>query len=171
MTPGTPTAGELRADLERAYDGDPWHGSSLAALLDGLDAAEAHGHPIAGAHSPWEVVAHVAAWTREVARRLRGGTPATPEAGDWPAPPAASTPAAWAAARAELAAAHADVLAALDECPPDRLDAPVGNVRDPALGSGLTHAGMVRGLAQHHAYHGGQIAMLRRAAAVRPPAA
>jgi uncharacterized damage-inducible protein DinB len=167
-----PIARDLADDLERAYDGDPWHGSSLTQLLAGIDARTAEARPIASAHSIWELVLHMAAWTNEVARRLRGAMPATPREGDWPPVPQPATDAEWQAALDSLAAAHHEVLSALRDCPPDRLGARVGNSRDPALGSGLTYAGMVRGLAQHHAYHGGQVVLLRRAVegATRSPA-
>jgi uncharacterized damage-inducible protein DinB len=35
--------------------------------------------------------------------------------------------------------------------------------RDPALGTGVTHRAMLNGLVQHHAYHTGQIMLLRKA--------
>jgi uncharacterized damage-inducible protein DinB len=157
------TIRELLDDLERAYDGDPWHGSPLMRLISGIDARTAAARPIAGAHSIWELILHMTAWTREVARRLRGATPAVPLEGDWPPVPGAATEDDWAAALSTFGSAHGEVLSALLDCPVERLDARVGNSRDPALGSGQTYAAMVRGLAQHHAYHGGQIALLRRA--------
>ena len=36
----------------------------------------------------------------------------------------------------------------------------VGSVRDPAAGTGVTYGTMIVGLATHHAYHAGQIALL-----------
>lgn len=159
---------DLIDDLQRAYDGDPWHGPSLASVLSGVDPQLAAARPIARAHSIWELVLHLTSWTREVARRLRGAAPAPPREGDWPPVPARTTEDDWKRALAGLAAAHRDVVAALGECPPERLDLRVGNTRDPELGSGQTHGAMVRGLAQHHAYHGGQIILLRRAAEFAP---
>ena len=155
----------LHADLARAYDGDPWHGSSLTTLLAGVDAATAAARPIAGAHTIWELVLHLAAWAREVARRLRGSAPAEPVEGDWPAPETRQDDDAWRRAREELAAAQGDALAALASCPEERLSAIAGETRDPSIGSGLTYAATASGLAQHHAYHGGQVALLKRALA------
>ena len=156
-----PDRSALYADLARAYDGDPWHGSSLLALLDDVDAESAAARPVEGGHTILELVLHMAAWTREVARRLRGATPAVPPEGDWPTPAPGAR--AWQEARDGLAAAQADVLAALASCPDERLTAIVGQTRDPSVGSGLTYAAMASGLAQHHAYHGGQVALLKRA--------
>jgi uncharacterized damage-inducible protein DinB len=157
------TVHELIDDLERAYDGDPWHGPSLATVLNGVDAQRAAARPIARAHSIWELVLHLTSWTREVARRLRGASPAAPLEGDWPAVPQAASDDEWKRALAGLAAANRDLVAAVGDCSPEQLERRVGNTRDPALGSGQTYGAMVRGLAQHHAYHGGQIILLRRA--------
>jgi uncharacterized damage-inducible protein DinB len=158
------TSGERLADeLARAASGDAWHGPSLAALLDDVTAAEAARRPIAGAHTIWELVLHLTAWTGEVRRRLGGGEPGEPGEGDWPEPPAA-TPEAWAAARAALAAAHAALQADVLHVDDAQLDRPVGGTRDLPLGSGGPHGVMLHGLAQHDAYHGGQIALLKKAA-------
>ena len=157
------TIHELIDDLERAYDGDPWHGPSLASVLSGVDAQRAAARPIARAHSIWELVLHLTSWTREVARRLRGAAPAPPREGDWPPVPTPPSEDEWKRTLAGLSAANRDITDALRECPPERLEHRVGNSRDPELGSGQTYGAMVRGLAQHHAYHGGQIILLRRA--------
>lgn len=158
-------AHEVIADeLARAYDGDPWHGSSVVRILEGLSSADAHVHPVPGAHSIWELVLHMAAWTGEVHRRLEGGAPGEPAEGDWPAPPRAPDEGAWRDAKDRLWAAHRSLLAALPGIPPSQLPRVVGTPkRDPAMGSGVTHEVMLHGLAQHHAYHAGQIAILKRA--------
>ena len=68
--------------LARVHSGDPWHGPSVMASLDGIDAARASAHPLAGTRSIWEIAQHVIAWRREVTARLRGKAPSTPAAGD-----------------------------------------------------------------------------------------
>jgi uncharacterized damage-inducible protein DinB len=148
-------------ELRRAHFGDAWHGPAVAELVHGLEAVEAAAHPVADSHSIWEIVLHVTAWRQEVARRL-----APPEAGDWPRVPAVGE-AAWGAAVAALAAATEAVIAAVAAFPEARLAEQAGDVRDAALGSGLTWGAMLHGLAQHDAYHGGQILILKRALAVR----
>ena len=42
-----------------------------------------------------------------------------------------------------------------------------GDQRDPAVGSGVSVGGLLVGIAQHDAYHNGQLAVLRRALGVR----
>jgi hypothetical protein len=48
--------------------------------------------------------------------------------------------------------------------PESRWDDLVGDTRDPALGTGVSFAQTVSGVVQHLAYHGGQIALLRKLA-------
>ena len=159
--------------LRRSYDGEAWHGPALADALAGLSATDAARRPIAGAHAPWELLLHLTAWTREVTRRLHGGAPALPEDGDWPAVPAlegAARERAWTEARAALDAARDALLAAVAALDPAHLDdgfvapaMPGDGPSDAALGTRHTVHGMLVGLAEHNAYHGGQLVLLRRA--------
>jgi len=151
---------ELRLAIDHAAGGDPWHGPSLAALLADVDAEAASARPIPGVRSIWEVVLHLTAWTREVVRRLDGHPPSPPEGGDWPAIPEGAGAPAWDAARDGLAEAHRRLSTALASFPEGRLGDVVGTTRDQPLGTGVTFAAMVDGLAQHDAYHGGQLAVL-----------
>src|SRR4029077_6686936 len=66
--------------MDRAIDGEAWHGPALNQLLEGITAEQASMHPVRGAHSIWEIVNHLAAWNRIVHRRF-AGTPVdvTPE--------------------------------------------------------------------------------------------
>ncbi len=151
---------QLASLLRASYDGDPWHGPSLAAVLDGVDAGRAARRPLVGRHSIWELVLHLTGWTREVSRRLAGGEPALPSDGDWP-PVASTDPQSWADALRGLEHAHRALVDAVAALPDDRWAQPVGDLRDPALGTGTTMGEMIVGLATHHAYHAGQVAMLR----------
>lgn len=152
----------LRSQVHAAVDGDPWHGPPLVRLVAALSAEQAAARPVPAAHSIWQLVLHVASWQREVARRLRGNVWALPEDGDWPEP-GAVTPAAWAAAVAHLDATRRELDAALAAATDADLDRRVGSERNPVLGSGVTLREAVLGILQHDAYHGGQIALLRRA--------
>ncbi|HWN80549.1 MAG TPA: DinB family protein [Candidatus Udaeobacter sp.] len=162
MTSARESAIERLADeIERGYHGDPWHGGSTREILAGVDARTAAGRPIPAAHTIGEIVAHLTSWTFEIARRLAGGEPAPPSAGDWPVP-AGSSAAEWQQALVELDRAHADLVQALRRFPPERLGDPMGTERHQALGTGLTVEGTLHGVSQHLAYHTGQIALLRK---------
>ena len=148
---------EMIADqLERVYRGDAWHGPSVRGAVEGVDAAMAAARPHSAAHSIHEIVRHMTAWTREVTRRLRVGVAQDPEMGDWPAT------GGWDAALAALDAANDELLATIRALDPAQLHERIGDARDRALGSGVSRYVMLHGLVQHHAYHAGQIAVLRK---------
>jgi hypothetical protein len=152
--------------LRQSLSGDPWHGPSVVALLADVTPGDATFHPVAGSHSILEIVLHLAAWTQEVGSRLGGKPPALPAMGDWP-PWTGDAGTAWAAARRSLEEAHADLLQLVERLPAGRLAERIGDLREPAIGTGVTVAVMLTGLAEHDAYHGGQIAILKRALAAR----
>lgn len=145
-------------ELRRAWDGDPWHGDALRTILGAVPAGGAAATPLPGAHSVGELVLHLTTWTREVTRRLRDRVAREPTDADFP-PFSVGT---WDAAVDALERAHAELLAAVQAFPPGELDDVVGDERDRPLGSGVSYAVMLHGVAQHYAYHAGQIALLRK---------
>ncbi|MCC6987945.1 MAG: DinB family protein [Acidobacteria bacterium] len=157
---------QLAELVERVVEGDPWHGSNVLALLDGVSARDAAAHVVPGAHSIWELVLHMTGWTREVQARLAGQAAGDPAAGDWPAVRDAS-PAAWSRAVAALVDSHRALAAALRASDDALLATPVVDRRDPAAGTGLSHYLTLHGLVHHTTYHAGQIALLRRAIEAR----
>jgi hypothetical protein len=156
----------IRAEMRATLAGDPWHGSSLAAILAGIDATAAAACAVSGRHSAWEMTLHITGWTREVARRVRGEQPGLPPGGDWPPVPDPADASVWHAAVLDLHLAHHELDLALQGFPTARLDERVGGKRDAPLGTGVTWRQMLLGVLQHDAWHGGQIALL--AAAGRP---
>ena len=69
--------GIVRTELERldeqlrcAFEGGSWHGPSVREALDGVTAEDAWRHPIAGAHSIWELVLHLSGTYSLILRRL-----------------------------------------------------------------------------------------------------
>lgn len=153
----------MRQDLHAIYDGDPWHGASITAVLDGVNAEMAARRSIPGAHTIWELVLHMTAWTREVASRVRGAEAKSPPE-DWPPPRFGGGEPDWVAARRELASAQQELENAVAELKPADLTRWVGDQRDASLGSGLPVGSVIRGLLQHHTYHEGQISLLKRVA-------
>jgi len=153
----------LIRQLVATHQGEPWFGSSRMKLLEGVRYTQAAAQPVPGGHSIWGSVLHMIAWTNEVRRRIAGRAPAEPSEGDWP-PLTEVSASAWEAARQALANAHEQLIAEIKSMPESRWQDPVGQSHDPALGTGLDVEGMLIGLAQHDAYHIGQIATLRRAA-------
>ncbi|HEX8391922.1 MAG TPA: DinB family protein [Longimicrobium sp.] len=147
-------------ELHRALHGDPWHGNSLMATLAGVSADHAAARPVANAHSIGELVLHLGVWTGEVARRLADRVARDPDDGDFPS--FAGGEQAWAAAREPLLDAHARLEDAVRAFPPANLHEICGESRDRPLGSGVSFGVMLHGVAQHYAYHTGQIAILKK---------
>lgn len=141
--------------LKRAHEGGPWHGPAVNELLDGVTAAQAAARPVEGAHSIWELVAHVEAWERAILRRL-GGDPAqiydTEE--DWPASAEASEE-AWAAALRKMTETYLALREAVLSLDESLLDEPI-------LPGMSTHYISLHGAVQHTLYHAGQIAVVRK---------
>jgi len=146
----------IEDQLRRAFERDAWHGPSVLETLQGVTAEQSHAHPIAGAHSIWEVVLHLSATYGLVLRRLRGEGARLSAAEDWPLPPPA-TEANWQEAVGALRRHNADLRDAVRAFPAARLDQPL--VPDPPY----TAYTQFIGLTQHDLYHAGQIALLKRA--------
>jgi uncharacterized damage-inducible protein DinB len=104
-----------------------------------------------------------------VTRRLGGAPAGMPAEGNWVEPPDAGED-GWRRLRASLDDARQALMSALAEFPADRLDDRVRELQlDGSPGGEVTMRLMLVGLAEHNAYHGGQIALLRKALAPAPP--
>lgn len=137
--------------------GPMWHGPALAEVLNGVTAERAAAHPIAGAHSIWEIVLHVIAWAEIARARLKGertGDPTPQE--DWP-PVGATDAAAWTRAVERLAACHREIAGDARAFDEGRLDQKLADLEYSA-------DVLLRGIVEHGTYHGGQIALLKKSA-------
>ena len=150
--------------LQRAYNGDAWYGPSVRAALAGVDARQAIARPEPAAHTISEIVLHMTAWTREVTRRVQGGVAQEPEQGDWPAG-AAADQGGWTGVLVALDVANEELVTAIGALDDAQLQDRIGDVRDRALGSGVSRYVTLHGLVQHHVYHAGQISLLKKALA------
>ena len=110
----------LREDLRKVYDGDPWHGSSIMAVLAGVDAQTA---------------------ASQEEEKRRGARP-------------------WE----DLAAAQKELESTVESLDAKDLFRWIEDQRGPSFGDSVTVGTLIRGLLQHHTYHQGQIAILKRAA-------
>lgn len=134
-----------------------WHGPSLDEVLAGVTFEQAMQRPIAGGHSVAELVLHITTWATIPRERLRGPREATAEE-DWP-PTADLDPATWPDAVARMRQSYFDLAAAVRGMSDDELRANVPGADYPI-------EAMLRGVVEHGTYHGGQIALLKKAAAV-----
>jgi uncharacterized damage-inducible protein DinB len=147
--------------LQREHDGDPWHGSPLLSILDGVSAEQAVSRPLAGGHSIWELVLHITGWKNEVARRVKGAPAGAPSEGDWPQV-GDPTEARWQTALQRLTDAHRSLVTAIEALPESKLYEPTNDPRNRPLGSGVPYYVLLHGAVQHDVYHAGQIAILRK---------
>jgi len=145
----------IETQLRLAFEGGAWHGPGVLETLEGVTAKQASVHPLAGAHSIWELVGHIAAWENACRRRLGGDRAELSTAEDWPTV-TDPTEAAWATTKAALIEGHHKLRESIAFLTEARLDEPI--LQDmPSVY--IT----IHGVIQHDLYHAGQIAILKKA--------
>jgi hypothetical protein len=143
--------------LRRAFAGDPWHGPALRDLLNGITAEQANARPMRGAHSVWELTLHIELWARAALESVHG-TPLPRLYGtekDWPAVADASS-AAWTESVATLFRTAESLAQAIEGFNDAGLEETVP-------GRKYDFYYLLHGVVQHSLYHGGQIALLKKA--------
>jgi len=147
----------LLDNLDRAYRGRSWHGTSLRGTLRGLRPDAALWRPAAGRNRIWDYLLHAAYWKYAVRRKLapssRSSPPFPRPGSNFPALPAVPNQQALARDLALLDEQHALLRAAVAALEPSSLLRARGSwrVRDYVLGA-----------AAHDLYHAGQINLLKR---------
>jgi uncharacterized damage-inducible protein DinB len=143
--------------LRRAFIGDPWHGSPLVDLLAGITPEKARARPLRSVHSIWELVLHMDFWLHAALDATQGVGMPKLDGGqkDWSALRDDSS-AAWIAAQDQLFQ-NAETLARAIEQFDD------AKLQDTVPGRQYDFYYLFHGIVQHSLYHGGQIAMLKKA--------
>jgi uncharacterized damage-inducible protein DinB len=153
-------AARLDDELSRAMSGEAWHGPDLAGILADVTVAEAAARPVAGAHTIWELALHLVTWARVPRQRIATGNAVkAADKDNFPAPPPPSED-AWRQAVSDLereTAALRDVVRALSDA----------ELRRASPGAPHDLSVMIHGVAQHMAYHGGQMVILKKALRAR----
>jgi uncharacterized damage-inducible protein DinB len=148
----------LANHIKRTVTGPMWHGPALDDLLKDVTPELAAARPITGAHSIWELVLHVTAWADIAVVRLRGERIADPTPDqDWP-PVRATDQAAWDETLKRMRDSHRALAHAVRH-----LDA--GVMHEKIEGLEYSRSNLLHGVIEHSTYHGGQIAILKRALA------
>ena len=143
--------------LERAFEGDAWHGSSVSEILECIPAERAARRLLPRAHSIWEIVLHMTFWQRKVRERLEGRpieAPADEE--DWPEVIDESAT-SWADAVGELRRQY-------ELLRNEALNWRERDLSQRTEGQRYTVYEMLHGIIQHGLYHAGQIAVLDKGA-------
>jgi uncharacterized damage-inducible protein DinB len=148
----------LADHIERTYTGPMWHGPALKELVRDISPETAAARPIPSAHSIWEIVLHMTVWATIARKRLTGdalGTPPPEE--DWPPVPRVDA-AAWLDALNQLEQSYLALGRVVARLPKTALSELV-----PTDGPPHTVWTLLHGVIEHGTYHGGQIAILKRA--------
>jgi uncharacterized damage-inducible protein DinB len=123
-----------------------------------VSAEQAAWTPAPGRKSIWQLALHIAYWKYAVRRRIEGGTdsrfPRAPA--NWPRLPKPADEQAWRQDVALLKEVHERLVKVIATVPPGRYEVEVPGGKRWTLGE------MILGIAQHDAYHTGQIQMLER---------
>jgi len=135
-------------------NGDAWHGDPVWQVLDGISARQAAARPLPSAHTIWEIVMHMTFWETVVTQRLGGQRAGLVEALNFPAMPAV-TAENWRKTLDDFRASNQNFRAALAKLDPARLN------QLTAAGK-RTYYGEAHGIIEHHVYHLGQIALLKK---------
>ena len=149
------------ADYDAALSGDAWYSDSLWTLLAAVRADVAAWRPAPGVHTIWELVEHMMYW-ESVARRRMTAQVTVSEELNFPAMPEAGE-SNWQALLQRFRESNQMFREALLQLDPDRLD-------DLTPGGKKTFYADAQGVIQHHIYHAGQVALLKRLHALQTPA-
>jgi uncharacterized damage-inducible protein DinB len=149
--------------LEREVSGEPWHGPSLANILEGITAEQAARKPSQNAHSIWEILLHMTGWKREVTRRAQGHEAGEPASGDWP-PTGEISEDRWRAAREDYVQAQRELIDLVRRLSEGQLETTIKGNTAAYIGAGVTVRTNMYGILQHDVYHAGQIALLKKMA-------
>ena len=144
--------------LRRALSGNAWHGPPLSELLANVTAEQASARPLAAVHSIWELALHIEVWT-DAALGATKGTPMAKIVGtdqDWR--PAGNGAAAWTSTQSRLFSTGEQLAQAIEGFSDDGL-------KEIVPGRKYDFYHLFHGIVQHSLYHGGQIAMLKKAVA------
>lgn len=130
----------------------------MRQILKGVNAKQAQAHPIAHAHSIWELVSHVDAWVKFALDAVDGtpipAWPAMPAEMDWP-PVSDASARGWKQAVDSFVSHHLKLVKTIKAFGDERLKARVP-------GRSYNFYQLFQGTIQHAVYHAGQIAMLKK---------
>ncbi len=149
------------SDMERIlkhYDGvlngNAWHGDPVWQILDGISAQQAAARPLPSAHTIWEIVMHMIFWEDVVTQRLAGKRAGLVDELNFPVMPAV-TEENWRRTLDDFRASNQSLRDALAKLDPAKLN-------ELTAAGKRTYYGEAHGIIEHHVYHLGQIALLKK---------
>jgi uncharacterized damage-inducible protein DinB len=152
---------KLSRQLENVLSGDPWYGSSVYAIIEGISFETAYEKPPGSVHNIAEIVLHIIAWTEEVMDRMNGLPSGIPTSGDWPETGNPDEQ-KWQNYVDDLKLVNVNLIGVIQNLPEEQWNEPIKDERNREQGTGVSYEELINGLIQHHIYHLGQIAILNR---------
>lgn len=129
---------QLEEIIRKSVEGEAWHGPSVRESIAGLSAAHADLRVLPSGHTIHELVLHIAAWMDEATERVQGRRHDDPLPGNFP------PPVDWQRTQLVLG---------------EKLEKLLATMQEPGVD---THFELLTGVAQHNAYHAGQIVTMRK---------
>lgn len=146
----------LDEQLRKVFTGGAWYGPSVREVLDGVTAEVAAARPLKAAHSIWELVNHLTAWSLVVSDRIETRRQIEqPSEGDFP-PVTDESEAAWQASLQRLEAGYVRLRSTIARLEDEQLD------RIAVEGGQTTVYTQLQGAIHHYVYHAAQIALLKK---------
>jgi uncharacterized damage-inducible protein DinB len=136
-----------------------WHGGPTpVGALRGVSAEQAAWTPASGRKSIWQLALHIAYWNYAVRRRLEGGSGErfARSPANFPGVPDRADAGLWLADVALVKAEHERLAATIAKIPSSRYSTRLPDGKRWTIGE------LIVGIAQHDAYHTGQIQLIKR---------
>lgn len=143
------------SEFETIYNGEPWYGKSLMAVINDADPNKVFNKQKSTGHSVYEITHHLFAWRDLLVKRLNGDTKSSIEVNskeDWPSLPEEPKPAIWNDLVQKLEQNQKELIRILPKWNNGSLD------KDFA-GTSYSLRTSLNGQIQHDIYHIGQIAL------------
>jgi uncharacterized damage-inducible protein DinB len=139
--------------LKETLQGEPWYGQPVMAILNDIDPSIAFKKPSEASHSLAELLYHMITWTQFAVKRLEKDQTDDSDALDWRTiDPKEHT---WEKGVSEFKTANDNIIKILeskeDGFLEEKVDFRTYNFRN-----------LLNGLIQHHIYHLGQIAYIKK---------
>jgi uncharacterized damage-inducible protein DinB len=157
----TSIAEKLEASLQQILAHNPWYGPATYNIVEGISFEAAYEKPPGSVHIIAGIMLHMLSWTQEVTARMSGQTAGEPAGGDWP-DPGHPDEVRWKHLIADFKLANVTLAGVIQSFDNDKWDTPINDERNSETGAGVTYLALIEGLIQHHIYHSGQIALLKR---------
>ncbi len=148
------------SEMESIYNGEPWYGKPLMAVVKEADPVKVFKKTNPGTHSAYEILHHLYAWRDLLVQRLNGDSNASIAVNskeDWQPLPSEQTATTWNALIKKLEQTEEALVTALSKWDDSALDKNFA-------GSASPLRTFLNGQIQHDIYHIGQIALALKSA-------